>query len=111
MIAITLFTPMLLTIVVLCSAVAFAQASVTVYGQVALGHTASPIGPAAAGVTAAAYNNTKLIPPGIPDPAPSNNFTLTLQQNTSNITGLSIPHVGAGFWGFSIEMSVIGQVR
>jgi hypothetical protein len=37
-------------------------------------------------------------------------YTLNLQRDAAATTGLSVPHVGAGFWGFSIEMSVINQV-
>jgi hypothetical protein len=33
-----------------------------------------------------------------------------LEQNANVVPGLSIPHVGAAFWGFSIEMSVANQV-
>lgn len=105
-------TPMLTTLAVLCSVVACAQASVTVYGQIAFGLTASATGSTPAPTTTpAAYNNTRLVPPAIPNPPPANNFTLTLQQSAAGVNNLSIPHVGAGFWGFSIEMSVIGQVR
>ena len=90
-----------------CNSLAFAQAQVTVYGQTLLGFdtTATPTS------TPAAYNNTVLVPPAIPSPAPANAFTLNLQQSTTAVNGLSIPHVGGSFWGFSIEMSVIGQIR
>lgn len=98
---------MLLSFTFLCSTLAFAQAQVTIYNQIALLTQTSP----AATSTAPAYNNTRLVPPAIPDPAPANDFTLTLQQNANIVTGLSIPHVGASFWGFSIEMSVVSQVR
>lgn len=93
---------------ILCSTV---QASVTVYGQIPLGFTATPTGSnAAAATTPAPYNTTRLVPPAIPNPPPSNTFTLTLQNQAAAVNGLSLPHVGSGFWGFSIEMSVIGQV-
>jgi len=91
------------SLAVLCSTVGLAQASVTIYSQVALGFAAAP--------TPAAYNNTRLVPPPIPNPAPANAFTLTLSKDAAAVNGLSIPHVGPSFWGFSIEMSVIGQVR
>jgi hypothetical protein len=100
------------SLAILCSTVTLAQASVTVYGQIALGFTATPTGSnAAAATTPAAYNNTRLVPPAIPNPPPSNTFMLTLQNDATSVNGLSIPHVGSSFWGFSIEMSVIGQVR
>ena len=99
-------------LIILSSIVPFAQASITVYNQVAFGHSASPTNSAAPTATLpAAYNYTKLVPPPIPNPAPPNAFTLTLQQDAAAVNGLSIPHVGGAFWGFSIEMSVIGQVR
>ena len=99
---------MLPSLLFLCSILAYAHA-VTVYGQVALGlSTSSAPAPTS---TAAAYNNTRLVPPAIPSPAPANVFNLTLQQSSSAVNGLSIPHVGGSFWGFSIEMSVISQVR
>ena len=100
---------MLLSPIILCTALAFAQAKVTVYGQIALGFKTSSNAPAA--TSPAAYNDTRLTPPSIPKPAPTNAFALTLQQDAAVVGGLSIPHVGGCFWGFSIEMSVISQVR
>ena len=103
---------LLSSLAVLCSSLALGQASVTVYGQIPLGLTATPTGsnvPSA--TTLAAYNNTRLVPPSIPDPPPPTTFTLSLQKDAAAVNGLSIPHIGGGFWGFSIEMSVIGQVR
>ena len=98
---------MLLSLIFLCSTLAFAQAQVTIYEQIALlTETSTP----AATSTAPAYNDTRLIPPAIPNPPPASDFTLTLQRNANSVTELSIPHVGGGFWGFSIEMSVISQV-
>ena len=106
---------MLLSLIILCRTLAFAQAKVTVYGQVALGFTTTGTGgtggTSTPTATPAAYNNTRLTPPAIPNPAPSNSFSLFLQQDASAVDGLSIPHVGVCFWGFSIEMSVISQVR
>ncbi|KAF7325343.1 hypothetical protein MVEN_02635000 [Mycena venus] len=84
-----------------------ATASVTVYGQIPLGIT-SAASPTA--TVAAAYNDTVLQPPPVPDPAPATSFTLTLQSvNTSVSSGLSIPIKGT-FYGFSVEMSVITQL-
>ncbi|KAF7360487.1 hypothetical protein MVEN_00779400 [Mycena venus] len=84
-----------------------ATASVTVYGQIPLGIT-SAASPTA--TVAAAYNDTVLQPPPVPDPAPATSFTLTLQSvNTSVSSGLSIPIKGT-FFGFSVEMSVITQL-
>ena len=99
---------MLVSLTFLCSTLAFTQAKVTIYDQIALlTQTITPV----ATSTSPAYNDTRLVPPPIPNPAPPNDFTLTLEQNANVVPGLSIPHVGAGFWGFSIEMSVANQVR
>jgi hypothetical protein len=92
----------------LCSTLALAQAQVTIYDQVALLTKTSTPAPTS---TPPAYNNTRLVPPAIPNPPPASDFTLTLEQNAAVVTGLSMPHVGAAFWGFSIEMSVLSQVR
>jgi hypothetical protein len=99
---------MLLSLVFLCSTLAFAVAQVTIYEQIALLTQTSTF---AATSTSPAYNDTRLVPPAIPSPAPPNDFALTLEQNSDVVPGLSIPHVGSGFWGFSIEMSVISQIR
>jgi hypothetical protein len=99
---------MLLSLIFLCSTLAFAQARVTVYTQIALGFTNSN---APVATSPAAYNNTRLVPPAIPRPAPANSFSLTLQQSAAVVNNLSMPHVGGSFWGFSIEMSVISEVR
>jgi hypothetical protein len=100
---------MLLSLLFLSTTLSFAWAQVTVYGQIALGLTTTASnGPT---ITPAAYNNTRLVPPAIPNPPPANVFTLSLQQSATAVNGLSIPHVGGSFWGFSIEMSVISQVR
>lgn len=98
--------PMFLSLLFICCNLALAQAQITVYGQIPLG--LESLTPTA---TPAAYNNTILVPPPIPSPAPANAFTLSLQQSSTAVNGLSIPHVGGSFWGFSIEMSVISQVR
>lgn len=89
-----------------------ARAEITVYGQIPLGQqstTVTDTSAAAAQTTAAAYNDTVLDPPPIPDPAPATAFTLELQSASSSVEGLSIPQRG-NFYGFSIEMSVITQV-
>jgi len=96
------------SLAVLASAVLHAQA-VTVYGQLPLQQTAtdSAFTPQK---TLAAWDKTELIPPALPSPKPAVAFTLNLQRDAAAVNGLSIPHVGVGFWGFSIEMSVINQV-
>ncbi|TFK33319.1 hypothetical protein BDQ12DRAFT_441495 [Crucibulum laeve] len=91
-----------------------ALSSVTVYGQIPLAQTAtaaSSVDPAAPAVTTlAAYNDTVLNPPPVPSPMPSTAYTIEMPRDAAAVPGLSIPHVGAAFWGFSIEMSVINQV-
>lgn len=84
--------------------------AVTVYGQIPLAQTASGTSGIPALPTLPAYDKTRLIPPAIAEPAPGNAYTLTLQENAAAVDGLSIPHVGPGFWGFSLEMSVLNQV-
>ncbi|PPR05779.1 hypothetical protein CVT24_006842 [Panaeolus cyanescens] len=91
------------------------HASVTVYGLTPLNQlplaTATTTDPSAPPQkTLAAYNNTKLIPPPIPDPPPQTAFTLALERDAANVPGLSLPHVGTSFWGFSLEMSILTQV-
>ena len=86
----------------------FARA-VTVYGQIPLGQTVSTAA-GAQQTSAAAYNDTLLTPPPVPSPAPARNIALQLQRDAAQTTGLSIPHNGGGFFGFSIEMSVVQQV-
>ena len=100
---------MLPVLVYFSSTLAYVHA-VTVYGQIALGFSTTSAAHAPTS-TPNAYNNTRLIPPPIPNPAPASFFSLILQQDAAVVDGLSIPHVGGCFWGFSIEMSVISQVR
>src|SRR6266545_1801833 len=95
-------------LVSLFSVFSTAQA-VTVYGQLPLGQTVTAARPAQ--TVLAAYNDTQLTPPAVPNPAPARQFTLTLQRDATAVNGLSIPHVGLSFFGFSIEMSVVSQVR
>jgi hypothetical protein len=89
-----------------------ALAQVTVYGQIPLGQTAST---AAFQTTTirAAYNTTRLSVPALPEGAEgiSNDFVVQLAREAGAVPGISIPHEGASFYGFSIEMSVINQVR
>ncbi|KAJ6514298.1 glycoside hydrolase family 79 protein [Mycena vitilis] len=97
---------MLVLVASFLSVLHVALAAVTVYGQIPLGVTTA----SAPGATvAAAYNDTILTPPPIPDPAPATAFTLNLPASSTGVTGLSIPIHGT-FFGFSIEMSVIEQL-
>ncbi len=88
-----------------------ARAQVTVYKQIPLGQTATAVEAGAAQTTLPAYDTTVLTPPAIPVPPPPTAYTLTVQRDAAAVPGLSIPHVGGGFFGFSVEMSVINQVR
>jgi hypothetical protein len=87
------------------------QASVTVYSQAPIHATPTPSSTAsgAAYTGPAAYDPTVLQAPPVPNPAPPTTFTLTLQQQSNAVSGLSIQQSGA-FYGFSIEMSVVTQV-
>ena len=104
----------LTSLVVLCSAFSAAHA-VTVYGQIPLAQTVSATATAtdssaATATTLAAYDKTELTPPALPSPNPgANAYTLSLEKSAASVQGLSIPHVGGGFWGFSIEMSGVSQ--
>jgi hypothetical protein len=100
---------MLISLVLLCSTLDFAQAVTVYYGQVAAAVPSDAFN--APATTAHAFDNTRLYPPAISNPAPPNAFTLTLQKDAAVVSGLSIAHVGGCLWGFSIEMSVISQVR
>ena len=104
---------MLLCSLALLGSVVTAARAVTVYGQIPLAQTigADPTNTAIVAVkTPPAHSKAELVPPAIPDPPPPLAYTLNLQRDAAAVTGLSVPHVGAGFWGFSIEMSVISQV-
>jgi hypothetical protein len=57
----------------------------------------------------AAYSPIVLDPPALPDPLPDTQFSITVQQSSDDVTGLSIPLNGT-FMGFSIETSVVNQV-
>ena len=88
--------------------------AVTVYGQIPLAQTIGANPSAGSAVppskTLAAYDKTVLNPPALPSPPPAAAYTLSLQKDAGAVNGLSIPHVGGSFWGFSVEMSVISQV-
>jgi hypothetical protein len=86
-----------------------AQAGVTVYGQLPLGQ--ATMSAASANYTgAAAYDSTVLNAPAIPNPAPPTQPSIQLFSSNTSQGGLSIPLHGS-FFGFSIEMSVVNQVR
>lgn len=96
-------------LVSLTSLIPVSYASVTVYSQQPIG--ANTATAAAANYTgAAAYDPTILQVPPIPNPAPATQFTLQLQQQAQAVQGLSIQQSGS-FMGFSIETSVVNQVR
>ena len=87
-----------------------ALAQVTIYGQTPLAQTKTD-GSWSAMTTLAAYNDTFLTPPAAPNPAANNNFALQLTKEAAQVEGISIAHNGPSFYGFSIEMSVITQIR
>lgn len=99
------------TLAFLLSALSAAHASVTVYSQVPIGKATGTAQSAAAAYSgSAAYDPTVLNAPPIPNPAPPNQFTLQLQSSSNAVQGLSIKQSGS-FLGFSIETSVVNQVR
>lgn len=59
---------------------------------------------------AAAYNPTTWPPPALPDPLPASQFAIELMPTADLVEGISIPAPGS-FFGLSIEMSVVTQVR
>lgn len=86
--------------------------AVTVYGQIPLGQTSSATGAnpeATAKSLLAAYDETLLTPPALPNDRAPTAFTLNLQASNASVNGISIMQHGS-FYGFSIEMSVITQV-
>lgn len=96
------------TLAFCCASFLTAQA-VTVYNQLPMGQSTSTA--ASASYTgAAAYDPTVLTAPAIPNPAPPTQFTLELQSSGDAVQGLSIRQSGS-FLGFSIETSVVNQVR
>jgi len=84
-----------------------ALAEVTVYGQAPLGATRT-IQPGATWTGLPAYDPTILTPPVI-SPLPSPYF-LQLTNDVTAVGGVSIPMKGT-FYGFSIEVSVVNQIR
>ena len=94
-----------------------ARAGVTVYGangaeQQTLGAPEGASTSTAAGpfwTALPAYNSVQLQAPPIPNPAPPMQFGVTLQQSATDVAGLSIAQQ-SGWYGFSIEFSVVNQV-
>jgi hypothetical protein len=101
---------LLVSLLALVAAPAAAQVfgSITVYhAQGTLGaNTASASGNAANYTGAAAYNPTTLAPPPVPTNPSAPQFGIQLGANPVGAS-ISIP---AGFFGFSVEMSVANQV-
>lgn len=93
-----------------------AQNTVTVYqpkdqvifGGTALHLTATATAAAANFTGAAAYDQTVLNPPAVPNPAIPSQLPIQL-PSSGGLSNLSIPQNGA-FMGISIEMSVANQV-
>ncbi|TEB29048.1 glycoside hydrolase family 79 protein [Coprinellus micaceus] len=84
----------------------FTSGGITTYGLVPAAQTALAGGPLP---TLPAYDQTVLQPPAPPE-QPVKALTFEVQRDAADAQGMSIPHEhGAAFYGFSIEMSVIGQ--
>ena len=90
-----------------CTLFAQSALAVTVYGQVPLGATQT-IQPGANYTGLPAADPTTLIAPVI-SPIPSPYF-LQLTDDVNAVGGVSIP-VNGTFYGFSIEVSVVNQIR
>jgi hypothetical protein len=86
-----------------------ARASVTVYSQIPIGSQTASAN-AANYTGAAAYDLTVLNAPAVPNPAPPTQPFLQLFASSTSQSGLSIP-ISGSFFGFSVEMSVVNQVR
>lgn len=88
-------------------ALGLAESSVTVY--YAPGQNPQSVGSAAAAAYtgAAAYNPTTLTPPPVPT-ALNKNFPIQLVQGGVPGSSIQIP---GHFFGFSMEMSVVDQIR
>ncbi|KAJ2933936.1 hypothetical protein H1R20_g3144, partial [Candolleomyces eurysporus] len=85
------------------------EAQVTVYGQTPLAHQSTSVAAGEAPLpTLAAYDGLVLTPPTPPTP-PVTALALEVARDAATVPGLSIPHTRAGFFGFSVEMSVITQ--
>jgi hypothetical protein len=97
----------LLTLASSCALLAQSALAVTVYGQVPLGATQTAQ-PGASYTGLPAYDTTTLNPPAIsPVPGP---YSLQLTSDVNAVGGVSIP-VNGTFFGFSIEVSVVNQIR
>jgi hypothetical protein len=98
-----------LSSVLLSIATRAVEAQVTVYGQTPLAHQSTAVVEGEAPLpTLAAYDGLVLTPPTPPTPAVTA-LALNVARDAAAVTGLSIPHTRAGFFGFSVEMSVITQ--
>ena len=81
--------------------------AVTVYGQIPFGATRTA-GANAVYTGLPAYDTTTLTPPVIsPLPSP---YSLQLTNDVNAVPGVSIP-MNDTFFGFSIEVSVVNQIR
>lgn len=87
--------------------------AVTVYGQTPLAAATKTISSALPTFTpnqTAAYDTTVLTPPAPPSPPQGTSFTVTVPLTNTTVVALSIMQHGS-FYGFSIEMSVVTQLR
>jgi hypothetical protein len=90
-----------------CALFAQSALAVTVYGQTPLGATRT-LQPDAKWTGLPAYDPTTLTPPVV-SPLPSPYF-LQLTNDVTAVGGVSIP-MKSTFYGFSIEVSVVNQIR
>ena len=97
------------SLILASSCALFSQSAfaVTVYSQIPLGATQTlPAGASYTGLPA--YDPTTLTAPDLePIPGP---YSLQLTSDVNAVGGVSIP-VNGTFYGFSIEVSVVNQIR
>lgn len=97
----------LLTLTSSCALLAQSALAITIYGQIPLGATRTAQ-PNSSYTGLPAYDTTTLTPPVIsPLPSP---YSLQLTNDVNAVPGVSIPMNGT-FFGFSIEVSVVNQIR
>jgi len=86
------------------------NAAITVLGETPLGQMSTITTRTAAGPleTYAAYDDTLLAAPALPNPMPALGFVVGLPGSGNNVVGIaSARAIKGSFWGFSIEMSVM----
>ena len=86
------------------------HANVIVYGTLRTFGLSGTVTATSSSVAAnyTAYNPTALKAPPIPDPKPASSFYIQLKNGGMQGLSIALPN---GFFGFSVETSVLNQVR